>query len=117
MKRDDLGAAVRPDDEIARRVHRYERALIGILQQRREEERTAPITNEEHLLAMQVAENVTAYERGLRAPPLPARKEAATETAPRPAKRPRRAAPAKGRRRKRARRKAPQKPVAAPQEG
>lgn len=120
MAKDDLAAAVRPDDEIARRVHRYERALLAVLHQRREEERTAPITNGEHLLAAQVAEAVTAYERGLRKTPLPEAKETtgpAGEEPPRTRKAPQAARRSPVRRRGRGRRKAPAEPAAAPQEG
>lgn len=119
MARDDRAAAVQPDNEIARRVHRYERALFAVLELRPDEERTKPITNEEHLLAAQAAEAVTAYERCLRHTPVPTRKDAAedADAVPRPVKARRKPAPAPVRRRKRARRKAPQKPAAAPQEG
>jgi hypothetical protein len=118
MSKEMLGAALQPHDEIARRVHRYERALLGILQLRREEDRTTPIANGEHLLAAQVAEAVTAYERSLREPPLPAPpRKVESEEAPTPvvqARRGRRAA-TNGRRR-RGRRKAEQK-AAPTQEG
>ncbi len=71
MPKEERGAAVRPEDEIARQVHRYAEALLRVVAMRPEGERTHPITDAEHLLARQVAEAVTAYERGLRRPPLP----------------------------------------------
>ena len=71
MTRDDKAPPVQPQDEVARRVHRYESALLGVLRTRPEEERVTPITNEENLLARQIAEAVTAFERSLRKTPLP----------------------------------------------
>lgn len=108
MPKDDRGAAVRPEDELARRVHRYQDALIAVVRMRPEEERTSPITDAEHLLARQVAEAVTAYERGLRRPPLPHARVQEPEARPQP-RRPR-SAPVRAKRvrRKARRRAAPQ---------
>lgn len=71
MPRGQRAAALLPENEVARRVRRYERALLCIVRMRHEEERTAPITSAEGALAGQISEAVTAYERGLRLPPLP----------------------------------------------
>ncbi len=60
------------NDAITRKVKAYERALLAVLRGRVREGATAPITDEEHQLAAQMAEAVTAYELGLRerrAPP------------------------------------------------
>jgi hypothetical protein len=69
--KDDRAAAVQPQDEIARRVRRYAKALFEVLRLRPEEQRLDPVTPAEHLLAVQVAEAITAFERGLRRTPLP----------------------------------------------
>ena len=112
MPKDERGAAVRPEDEIARRVHRYEGALLRIVGMRPEEERTASITDAEHLLARQVAEAVTAFEGSLRRPPLPRAQAEEPEAPPKP-RRPR-SAPVRA---KRARRKARRRATAPGAQG
>lgn len=54
------------DAAIAMKVYRYERALGLVLERRPTDQRTAAITDDEHRLAVQIAENVAAYELGLR---------------------------------------------------
>lgn len=118
--KEELAAAVRPENEIGRRVRRYERGLRFVVRMRDAEGRTAAITNDEYALARQYAEAITAYERQLRETPLPekkAAKEAPEEGPALAATTARRRAPVNGRRRRRPRRKAPQEAAATPQEG
>lgn len=61
------------DAAIAMKVYRYERALGLVLERRPVDQRTAPITDDEHRLAVQIAENVAAYELGLRERHVPER--------------------------------------------
>lgn len=70
MKQQD-GAA--RESEVAHQVQRYEHAVALVLRMRPAHERTAPMTDAEHQLAMQIAANVTAYEAGLREQRVPER--------------------------------------------
>jgi hypothetical protein len=116
--KDDRAAAVQPQDEIARRVRRYAKALFEVLRLRPEEQRLDPVTPAEHLLAVQVAEAITAFERGLRRTPLPVPAKdapAAAEDKPKRARRKARRKPRRAVRRPRTPRQATK--VAAPAEG
>lgn len=101
------------ESEVANKVQRYEHALELVLRQRPALERTAPITDAEHQLAMQVAENVSAYELGLRERRVPEKAVTPDKGSPAPEAAPAGSAARHPAARKRPRRKAPR---AAPQE-
>lgn len=70
--------AARAEQTIARKVGRYEQALLVMLGNRPHEKHDTPITDQEHLTAAQFAGACEAYERSLRGatprpePPAPA---------------------------------------------